>query len=274
MRVVALGLLTLDVIQTVDCLPRPNEKITANSTSLDYGGPAANAAATAKVLGSEVTLVSAVGEGVAAQAVRAELQNGGIDLMELEGELPQMPVSTVLVTEGTGERAVVSSHRLSTGTFRLPPGTLTGASVLLLDGHYLPAGIQAAKEARQLGIPVVLDGGSWKPGMEDLLGLVDVAVLSADYDGPTAGPRFVARSRGADPIEFSGKLLPVPAVKVVDTLGAGDVLHGGFAHYFAGKNLKATEVEEALARAATLASFSCSFPGAKGWHSAPWSKLP
>src|SRR5690606_2563189 len=79
---------------------------------------------------------------------------------------------------------------------------------------------------------------------------VDLAVLSADFALPGAdlgdgehgllaavaalGPSFVARSHGPGPVTvLDGGLrseLAVPAVTdVVDTLGAGDVLHGGTA---------------------------------------------
>src|SRR5690606_27237741 len=48
---VCCGLTTLDVTQVVDRLPEPNEKLTGRELTVAFGGPAANAAATAVALG-------------------------------------------------------------------------------------------------------------------------------------------------------------------------------------------------------------------------------
>ena len=44
---VCCGLATLDVVQVVDRLPAADEKVVARSLDVTFGGPAANAAATA-----------------------------------------------------------------------------------------------------------------------------------------------------------------------------------------------------------------------------------
>ena len=41
-----------------------------------------------------------------------------------------------------------------------------------------------ARKAKSEGVPVVLDSGSWKAGMADLLRHVDIVVCSADYHPP------------------------------------------------------------------------------------------
>ena len=48
---VCCGLATLDVVQVVDALPGADEKVVARSLAVTFGGPAANAAATAVALG-------------------------------------------------------------------------------------------------------------------------------------------------------------------------------------------------------------------------------
>ena len=88
---------------------------------------------------------------------------------------------------------------------------LDGATALLVDGHHLGAAEVLAADARARGIPVLLDGGSWKPGLDGLLAHVDHAVLSADFRLPDGaddlldrvadlGPRVVAQSAGAGPV--------------------------------------------------------------------------
>jgi len=115
------------------------------------------------------------------------LERAGLDVVDLlAGMDAAPPVSTVLLTRATGERAVVSVNATATAGVRVPADAalddlLDGAAVLLVDGHHLEVAVALAARARRRGVPVVLDGGSWKPGLERLLRHVDHAVLSADF---------------------------------------------------------------------------------------------
>jgi len=323
-RLVCCGLATLDVVQVVDALPGPDEKIVARAASVTFGGPAANAAATAVALGVPTRLVTAIGASPRGVLVRRALEVAGVEVLDLldADRDAEPPVSTVLVTHETGQRAVVSVNGTATpdaadlARGRLEPA-LAGATALLVDGHHLGAAMVLAAEARARELPVLLDGGSWKPGLDALLRHVEQAVLSADFrlpadfrlradappaptrggDGPGAavdvdglldavaafGPVAVARSAGGgavrvrsvatlrpngDPYAFAidvdrYAVVPpqVPADEVVDTLGAGDVLHGALAAALA----QGEEFDTALTDAIGVASLSVRFPGALGW---------
>lgn len=296
-RLVCVGLTTLDVVQVVGRLPRPDEKIVALSLEVSFGGPAANAAATAVALGVPTTLVTALGTGAVARLVADGLAEAGVDVVDLSPGTGQPPVSSVLVTAATGERAVVSVNSTTAGDLgaaarALLPGLLAGATAVLVDGHHLSAAVGVAAAARLGGVPVLLDGGSWKPGLGDLLAHVDHAVLSADfalperdddaaYVGATTpdrllarvaalGPTTVARSAGAGAVRLrlgEGDVVelrpePVPPDEVVDTLGAGDVLHGATAAALAcGEDLPT-----ALRRGVEVATLSVRHRGALGWR--------
>ena len=297
-RLLACGLATLDVVQRVDAVPGPNDKIVARGLLVESGGPAANAAVTAVALGVEARLVTRVGGGPLGRLVAADLAAHGVQVMDLAGPDDAPALSTVLVTEGTGERAVVSMNATA-APGRAPDAAevaaaLAGVSAVLVDGHHLDLAVPVAATARCLGIPVLRDGGSWKPGLGALLAHVDVAVVSADFAVPadarpgggeggdvladvaSFGPRVVARSAGAGPIEVltrAGRAgVPVSAVAVVDTLGAGDVLHGALAAWLATRGGEGPEVAAnpasptpGLAFAAEVASASCTAEGARGW---------
>ncbi len=60
--VLACGVAVLDVQQTVDRLPGPDEKLVATDLLVASGGPAANAAVTAVALGVAARLVTRIGE--------------------------------------------------------------------------------------------------------------------------------------------------------------------------------------------------------------------
>ena len=285
---VCCGLVTLDVVQTLDALPCPDQKVVADGLDVRFGGPAANAAATAVALGVPTRLVTAIGTGPVADLVRAGLRDAGVEVVDLAaGAAATPPVSTVLVTRSTGERAVVSVNGTGSPDLGaaaravLAGGALDGATAVLVDGHHLGAAVPVAAAARQRGVPVVLDGGSWKPGLGDLLAHVDHAVLSADFRLPDGGDDVlaavlagwpvasVARSAGGgalryverDGVEARVEVVAVPPGEVVDTLGAGDVLHGALAAELA----RGSGIAAALRVGTRWATESVRHPGALGW---------
>jgi sugar/nucleoside kinase (ribokinase family) len=295
---VCCGLVTLDVVQTLDALPGPDQKVVADGLDVRFGGPAANAAATAVALGVPTRLVTAIGTGPVADLVRAGLRDAGVEVVDLAaGTAARPPVSTVLVTRSTGERAVVSvngtgspdlgaaARAVLDGGVRdggaLAGGALDGATAVLVDGHHLGTAVPVAAAARGRGVPVALDGGSWKPGLGDLLAHVDHAVLSADFrlpevDGDVLAAvaarwpvRSVARSAGGgalrylerDGAEARVEVAAVPPGEVVDTLGAGDVLHGALAAELA----RGAGIAAALRVGTRWATESVRHPGALGW---------
>ena len=80
-------------------------------------------------------------------------------------------MSSVLVDQRTGARTLVSGHetRTQASAEAVDLGILQGAEIMLVDGHQMACAVGAATQARALGIRVVLDGGSGKNGMEELL---------------------------------------------------------------------------------------------------------
>ena len=187
-----------------------------------------------------------------------------------------------MVLRKTGERSVVSANAsvFSPITTDFDPRWLAGVSIVEVDGQYMPLCIAAAKAARELGIPVVLDSGSWKPGMAKLLRSVDTAICSGDFRPPGCHSeddaleylvarkiRRVAITRGQRSIRYiddgsAGEIrLSSPKLRAVDTLGAGDIFHGAYCFYFA----QGLKFFDALAEAARVATFSCRYRGTRQW---------
>jgi Sugar kinases, ribokinase family len=183
----------------------------------------------------------------------------------------------------------------------------TGPDVVLVDGH----NPELAALALRVGTPGpgndasddpfaeleehpshlrVLDGGSWKPWFTPLLGLVDVAVLSADFhppvrtgadgDATTAflrgfGITKVVRTDGANPVRWwwdgeEGEV-PVTAVSDASTLGAGDVFHGALAWALARRHSSGLVVPQdptpLIIFAASVATLSTRSFGTRAWRS-------
>lgn len=279
-RGVFVGLITLDCLHQVAAIPASNQKMIAQRTLLAAGGPATNAAATYAHLGGTVTVVGALGCHPLTSLIRDDLSAHRVQVQDLLPTVDQPPpLSTVLVTQSTGERAVVSRNSLDWPALPpLPPVVnWDEVDVLLVDGHQMALSETLARQARQVGKSVVVDGGSWKPGFERVLPLATAIVASANFCWPDTPPGWatvaalrrhtdaaIAITAGAEPIRYwQGNdvgTVAVPPVAVVDTLGAGDIFHGAFCH--ASLTL---DFVPALAAAAQVAARSCQHFGTRAW---------
>jgi sugar/nucleoside kinase (ribokinase family) len=275
-----VGLTTLDLIYAVEKVPSANQKIVALETEIASGGPATNAAVTFSHLGNVATLLSVVGQHPMTTLIRSDLAQGGVKLLDLDPSHAASPaISSILVTQTTGERAVVSRNAVKhqAGVEQIPADPLHAVEVVLIDGHQMAVSGAIARQAHGNHIPIVIDGGSWKPGFEDVLPFVDYAICSANFLPPgcsnttdvfvylkKVGIRHIAITQGENPIQFSSDgqhgNLAVQSVQVVDTSGAGDILHGAFCHY-----ILQTTFADALGKAAAVATQACQSFGTRQW---------
>ena len=275
-----VGLSTVDVVFGVDELPSPNTKVVARSQDVFVGGPATNASITFGQLGGRATLVTCVGRHALASVVREELQRYSIQLIDLYRDFDDVPVISSISVKRTGERNIISANstRVNALPVQIDDGILKDAGVVLVDGHYMQACQVWAEAAHARGTPVVLDGGSWKNGTQELLNSVDIAICSADFFPPgcsteedvfsylkDCGVTNIAITKGAEPVRFvsgvASGIVQVPQVEVVDTMGAGDTFHGAFCYYASiGRGFA-----EALGEAAGVATESCRFRGTREW---------
>jgi sugar/nucleoside kinase (ribokinase family) len=275
-----MGLATLDLIYLTQHFPDKNEKIVALAQTLAAGGPATNAAVTFGYLGDRAHLLTVVGSHPLSQLIRADLETQKVHLLDLDaGRTESPPVSSILVTQATGERAVISLNatKAQAQHSQLPADILEGIDIVLIDGHQLEISQAIAQQAKSQEIPVVFDGGSWKPGCDRILPSVDYAICSANFYPPTCqtqadvftylqnlGIPNIAITQGERPILYliEGQLaqLKIPPIKAVDTLGAGDIFHGAFCYYILRINFP-----ESLESAAKIASYSCQYFGTRQW---------
>ena len=269
-----VGLCTVDLEYVVHEFPPPNQKVSALRQELSAGGPAANAAITFAFLGGAASLVTALGGHAIAAIAREDLEKYKVQVHDLVQEPSAAPaISSICVHAGTGERTIVSANARaqSASPDEFDPEVVSGAKILLVDGHHMALCVAAARVARQAGITVVLDGGSWKEGMPGLLPYVDIAICSEDFTSPIAlrdqGVAKIAITRGAKPIlwstpESAGEI-PVRRIEPKDTSGAGDILHGAFCWAYT----SGYDFTKALEFASGIATESCLHYGTRSWMS-------
>ncbi|MBW4577125.1 MAG: sugar kinase [Aphanothece sp. CMT-3BRIN-NPC111] len=275
-----VGLITLDLLYLATAPPSNNQKIVASDYTVAAGGPATNAAVAFSYLSNRATLLGMVGAHPITHLIKADLEDYKVAIADLDSSHTQPPpVSSIIISRATGDRAVISINATNTqiDSDRLPPDILQGVDIVLVDGHQMEIGYATLELAKANNIPVVLDGGSWKPGFERLLPFVDYAICSANFYPPNCrqsqeviaylsamGIPHIAISHGEKPIEYlstgNSGYVQVPQIKAVDTLGAGDIFHGAFCHYILRENFI-----DALALAAKIATGSCQFFGTRQW---------
>ncbi|MFL6127718.1 MAG: PfkB family carbohydrate kinase [Mycobacteriales bacterium] len=284
-RVLAVGLCTLDLVYAAAAAPGPDEKVQASAQEVAAGGPATGAAVTAAALGSEVTLATALGTHPLAAVAAAEVRSRGVAVLDATPAAADPPAVSSAVVAADGRRSVVSVN--AGGLVADPPAGLAelaaGAAAVLVDGHHPRLALAAARAGR----PVLLDGGSWKPVLPELLPLVQVAVFSSAFRLPGIGTAwesavaaqaayqvpFVAVTAGPEPVRWAAGgragTVPVPPVRAVDTLGAGDAYHGALLHALAGTGAAVHAVVDALAYAAEVAAVRCGSGGPRRWLADP-----
>jgi sugar/nucleoside kinase (ribokinase family) len=278
-RFVCGGLTTYDLAYLVDDIPARGHKGTARTSYVDVGGPVANAAVTASILGSDADVHSVFGSGPFADQVRVLLAGYSVGVVD-HGAGTDLPVASVWI-DGSGERTILSTdNKRSEVRAQRYLIDLDGVDSILLDGHYPDLQIALAEAAVTASVPIVLDCGRWRPVFADLLPVASDVIMTATFRPPDLqgapveeavaaiceenGTDICAASRGAAPIVVATESglgeIPVAEVDVIDTTGAGDVLHGAYMHYRYGLGLDAIP---ALERAATVASNSCRGFGAR-----------
>lgn len=280
-----VGLSTLDWLYLTAEMPDRNQKIVALDYTMAAGGPATNAAVAFRYLGNAAMLLAAFGQHATSTLVQADLQQQDVSIIDLEPDRTEpVPTSSIIVTQATGARAVVSINAVNSQA----PVSAIDANVLhnidqhnidivLIDGHQMGVGEAIARRAKAINIPIVIDGGSWKSGFEQVLPYADYVICSANFFPPDCQTLedtltylqqlqvpHIAVSQGDRPIRFvtrgdAGEI-SIPAIAAVDTLGAGDVLHGAFCHYIGRSNF-----QSALAQSAAVAARSCQSFGTRSW---------
>ena len=273
MDVVGLGLNAMDTICVVRRFPTPNTKTHLREVRVEPGGQVATALATCTRLGLKARYIGSVGSDETGRSQLASLRSENLDLQcmrEVEGAASQ--VAIILLEEGVGERTILwrRDPRLNYPSDALRREMIVDARLLHLDGCDTAAAIQAARWAREAGIPIVIDIDEvYDESTHELLRMVDYLIASSDFaeDPHELAARYgcpvVGITRGAEGASFlsGGRLVRSPAFKVpvADTTGAGDVFHGAFIYGL----LQSWVLDDVIRFAHAVAAMKCMHIGAR-----------
>jgi sugar/nucleoside kinase (ribokinase family) len=277
-----VGLVAFDfLLETPFPIPR-DVKVRVEGFVRQGGGPAANAAVALARLGVESRFCGATGDDGVGKDQVLGLELEGVDVSGVR-TVPGAPslVSFILVDSDDGSRTIFSSlenrPRLPADSVRFPS---PAPHLLLVDGWEADAQRDAARWARENGVPVLLDAGSCREEILDLLPRCGIVIASGDFadgfSGPgrveetlesllRRGPGLAAITRGREgavgAARDSDRVFEIPAfpVDAVDTTGAGDAFHGGAAWGL----LTGRSWRESLRIGSAVAALKCRRPGAR-----------
>jgi sugar/nucleoside kinase (ribokinase family) len=275
MKALFIGLSTLDIQYFVDRYPQANIKVKTDAPVLAVGGPAANAAITFAALGGQADFYTCIGINAFSEIVYNDLKKFGLRVIDHCQGKPFEPILATIVTTGNSERTIFTHHPNELEMLHASVDIkIDDYDLVFTDGFYPELCVPVIKQARINGIPVVFDGGSWKAHLPAVLKEVNIAICSANFHPPSCkniheviifleqmGINHVAVSQGEMQIVADFGTIEIAAVDAIDSLGAGDALHGAFCWYL----LKNNSFEDALRLAAKFATFSVQFKGTHQW---------
>ncbi|MFP5236127.1 MAG: carbohydrate kinase family protein [Acidobacteriota bacterium] len=278
---VAVGLNATDTLLCLAEFPARGSKIEYADALVLPGGQAATTAVACQSWGLRTRYVGKLGDDEAARLHRSQFARVGVDARLIEVKDAPSPQSLILV-DGGGERTVLCrrDERLLLQPAEIKREWVVSARALHVDGYETAAAIQAARWAREAGIPVIADLDETYESVEDLIRHVDYLVVSRDFPKRLTGEPNLARALqvlsenygcrlsaatlgDAGVLAWDGERLlhrPAYSVNVVDTTGAGDVFHAGFIYGL----LQGWALERQLDFACAAAALNCTRQGARG----------
>lgn len=269
-----IGLAGIDIVHYQNQkLPEEDSKSKTDDFEVYVGGPAANAAITFAQLGGDATLLSCVGNSEIGKALKGMLSSYGVTVIDaLNDEFMTPNISSVIINKLNGNRTIISGQKkYNDKEFKLNTRLFSSFEFVMYDCN---APMLFESNLEQLNsMKLILDAGSYKPHVPKALKIAHEVISSKKFKEDELdilelkkkyNIDFVAKSNGEDPIDYKindntiGKINIKEVSKVVDTLGAGDALHGSYCYYRFQEKLPYVE---ALKKASEYASDSVTYRG-------------
>jgi sulfofructose kinase len=271
-----------DIVLRLAEFPARDGKTDTVSREIRLGGQVATAVFAAATWGLQTRYVGATGSDHHAEMHQAELRAHGVEshLRRVRGA--ESRLSYILVEDVSGSRAVLCHRdpRVKLDRSYLKKEWFQRSRLVHVDGENPEASRLAATWARETGVPIMCDLDVFREELRFLLPLVDFPVLSLGILEPLGGsndpllalPNIRARygsklvcatlgERGA--LAWDGQRFwcaPAYRVPVVDTTGAGDLFHAGFAYGL----LCGWDTQRMLEFGCAAAGLNCMAHGARG----------
>ncbi|OWY12312.1 ribokinase [Thioclava sp. F34-6] len=294
-KIAVVGSNMMDLVTYIDRMPGRGETLEAPDFVMGFGGKGANQAVAAARLGSEVAMVTCVGDDGFGPQVRANLEANGIDTTHVRTVEGAASGVAPIFVERDGENAILivkgANAALAPADVDAAAETLRAASAILmqlevdLETVYHTVAFGAREGVTTILNPAPahpdldiarLDGLDWFCPNESELAMLSGLPTGTEDEVIAAARSLIERGihnvvvtlggRGARRItaDTVEEIAPV-SVTPVDTTGAGDAFIGSFAHFLG----QGTEPTAALTRAARYAALSITRRGTQTSYATP-----
>ncbi len=271
---VGLGFCSNDYLALLPEIPL-DSKVKMLDHLIQGGGPAANSTVCAARLGLSAAFVSSIGDDDAGKRILSDFtaEHVGVGGMTVRpGQ--SSPIAYCWIDAPSGKRSVAwtrgTLQELSAAEVDLD--LVARAKVLHLDGHNPVAALAAVKAAKQHGVLVSMDAGTMRDGVPELLPYADILIASEAFARAYTGHDNLDRAllalanigaavtgitmgeHGSMALQ-AGQIIRCPAFKVtpVDTTGAGDAYHAGFAVRY----LETHDIADCMRFASAVSAIKC-----------------
>jgi ribokinase len=282
MDIAIIGSNMVDLISYIDKMPKEGETLEAPDFEIGCGGKGANQAVAAAKLGSNVMMVTKVGDDLFADNTIQNLKNFGIDT-EFTVKVPgtSSGVAPIFVDPESKNRILIikgANQHLSPDDVDHAAEKLKKCSLIVLQLEIpLPTIYRAIDFGNEHGIPVILNPAPaskeldfdyvgkcdfFVPNESELETLTDLPVETDEQVQAAAltliekGVKNVIVTMGSRGVMWVTKddVQTVASHKVdaIDTTGAGDAFIGCFSHYYVQKG----DVLSAMKMATAFAALS------------------
>jgi ribokinase len=281
-EVIGLGQASVDYLGQLPRYPHEDEKIELECLEIQCGGPASTAMVTLSRLGIAAAFMGSFSDDSFGKKIQQGLEDEGIDATFSKvttGYRSQF--AFIGVSPGHGMRTIFW-HPSTTPPLAKEDVDLSKfprAKILHLDDLMVAAAHEAALQAKDRGLLIVLDAGTMREGILEVIPLVDVLIASEHFHVPFLGaekdieevlhtlfeygPGEVIVTRGdRGSIGWDGYRIIIQEafpVNARDTTGAGDVYHGAYIYGV----LQGWDIEENMRFAAAVSAMKCRFLGAR-----------
>jgi ketohexokinase len=255
MRILAVGVATLDIVNRVEAYPQEDQEIRAMAQHRRRGGNACNTLTVLSRLGHHCSWAGMLADDENSRFVLEDLQVSGIDTRLARVETGSVtPTSYIASSQATGSRTIIHYRKLSEYAAHHFSGIdLTPFDWVHFEGRNPEATLVMLQrvKARIPTAHISIELEKSRAGLERCLAYVDSVMISRafalakgfdeaqglfNYIRPWAGRATVFLAWGSlgGWLQCSdGAMQFLPAHKppeVVDTLGAGDVFNAGLIH--------------------------------------------
>jgi sugar/nucleoside kinase (ribokinase family) len=275
--ILVIGRSCQDIIAVVNRFPQENQKLPLEFRLTEGGGQGGTASCCISKLGGRAAYVGRLGDDDEGRFCLKRLQEFGVatDFVDIVRG-GKTPVAYVFITADSGARSIIYERnvlpKLEIDTAIKSLIKQTGVALLDPEVTYLGGRL---KKLAGNDFKVIYDCERWREGIEDIMGTADYFIPSSEFleakelvfhnltfyekiiklSQLVAGTLVVTRGEKGAYYIFDKALyhVPIPQVRAVDTVGAGDNFHAAFALAL----IRGFDLPQMVKLSVAVASLSC-----------------